>query len=113
MLRATIVAAATATSSGTINDRSRPVSSIINTTVEIGPCVVAARTAPAPSRANNPAGVPGHNQDHAWPSTPPSRAPTVSEGVNKPPGAPTPTQRIVIAGLSTSRAHNMIDGELE
>ena len=84
MVRATRVAVATAGTRGTMNDLSRPVSSIIKTTVEIGPCVVAARTAAAPSTANSPGGTPGQNQDQAWPSTAPSNAPTVSEGVNKP-----------------------------
>jgi hypothetical protein len=50
MVRATRVAVATASSNGTMKDRSRPVSSIISTTVEIGPCVVAARTAAAPQQ---------------------------------------------------------------
>jgi hypothetical protein len=47
MVLAMSVAVATLSSSGTINDRSRPVSSIIRTTAESGPCVVAARTAAA------------------------------------------------------------------
>jgi len=83
MVRATRVAVATASNSGTMNDRSRPVSSIIDTTVEIWPYAVAARTAAAPSTANNPGGTPGQNQDHACPSTAPSNAPAVREGVNK------------------------------
>jgi len=55
MVRATRVAVPTASNSGTINDLSRPVSSIISTTVEMGPCVVAAKTAAAPSTANSQA----------------------------------------------------------
>src|ERR1700722_13420375 len=103
MVRATSVAVATASNIGTMNDRSRPVSSIISTTVEIGPWVVAASTAAAPSTANSPGGTPGQNQDQAWPSTAPSNAPTVSEGVNNPPGAPLRTQSTVAAGFNTSR----------
>src|SRR5579872_3027171 len=103
MVRATSVAVATASNSGTINDRSRPVSSIISTTVEIGPCVVAARTAAAPSTANIPGGTPGQNQDQTCPSSAPKSAPTVKEGVNKPPGAPLRTHSTVAAGFSTNR----------
>src|ERR1017187_4156156 len=88
MVRATMVAVATASNNGKINDRSLPVSSIIRITVEMGPCVVAARTAAAPSTAKSPGGTPGQSQDQACPSTAPSDAPTVREGVNKPPGAP-------------------------
>lgn len=53
MVRATRVALATTSKSGTINDRSLPVNSIMRTTVEIGPCVLAARTAPHPARRIN------------------------------------------------------------
>src|SRR5665213_1762149 len=102
MVRATKVAVATASSIGRIKERSRPVSSIISTAVEMGPWVVAARTAAAPSKANNPGGTPGQNQDHACPSTAPSKAPTVSDGVNKPPGAPLLTHSMVAAGFSRS-----------
>src|ERR1700722_15782414 len=102
MVRATSVAVATASNIGTMNDRSRPVSSIISTTVEIGPCVVSASTAAAPSTANSPGGTPGQNQDQACPSTPPSNAPTVREGVNRPPGAPLRTESTVAVGFSTS-----------
>jgi hypothetical protein len=40
-----------------------------STTVEIGPCVVAASKEAAPSMANSPGGTPGQNQDEAtiWP----------------------------------------------
>src|SRR6202042_1427697 len=103
MVRATSVAVPTASNNGTIKDRSRPVSSIIRTTVEIGPCVVAARTAAAPSTANSPEGTPGQNQDQACPSTAPSNAPTVREGVNKPPGAPLRTHNTVAKVRSASR----------
>ena len=60
MVRATKVATATATSKGTMKARSRPVISIIRTAAEIGPCVVAASTAPAPTIAKSPGGAPGH-----------------------------------------------------
>ena len=93
---------ATANNSGKMNDRYRPVSSIISTTVEMGPWVVAARTAAAPTMANSPGGTPGQNQDQACPSTAPSNAPTVREGVNKPPGAPLRTHSTVAAGFSAS-----------
>lgn len=62
----------TAKSSGRTKDRSRPVSSIISTTADIGPCVVAANTAAAPTTANRPGGTPGQILDHASPRTPPS-----------------------------------------
>src|SRR5258708_27244869 len=103
MVRATKVAVATASNIGRMKERSRPVSSIISTTVEMGPCVVAARTAAAPSRANNPGGTPGQNQDQPCPSTAPSKAPTVKEGVNNPPGAPLLTHSTVAAGLNTHK----------
>src|ERR1700677_2752752 len=99
MVLATRVAAPTASSSGTIKDRSRPVSSIISTTVEIGPCVVAASTADAPRTAKRQGGTPGQNQDQAYPSKAPSNAPTVREGVNNPPGAPLRTQSTVAVGF--------------
>src|SRR5277367_446565 len=102
MVRATSVAVATASNRGTINDRSRPVSSIISTTVEMGPWVVAARTAAAPSTANKPGGTPGQNNDQTCPNIAPSNAPSVSEGVNNPPGAPQPTHSTVVAGFNTS-----------
>src|ERR1700691_2015970 len=102
MVRATSLAVPTANTSGTINDRSRPVSSIIRITVEIGPWVVAARTAAAPSTANSPGGTPGQNQDQACPSAAPSIAPTVRDGVNKAPGAPLRTHSTVATGLSAS-----------
>src|ERR1019366_473371 len=108
MVRATRVAVATASNNGTINERSRSVSSIISTTVEIGPWVVAASTAAAPSTANNPGGTPGQTQDQACAKTAPSNAPTVKEGVNRPPGAPQRTHNIVAAGLSASRISSKI-----
>ena len=89
-----------------MNDRSRPVISINNTTVEIGPCVVAASNAPAPSNANIPGGTPGQNADHTCPSNPPNNAPTVSDGVNNPPGAPHFTDITVATGRSTSNTSN-------
>jgi hypothetical protein len=73
MVRATRVAVATANSNGMINDRSRLVSSVMSTTVEIGPWVVAARTAAAPSTANNPG---GHTGPEPGPCMPPSAAPS-------------------------------------
>ncbi len=54
IVRETSVAVATARSSGTMKDRSRPVSSIMSTTAEMGPRVVAASTAAAPTTPNNP-----------------------------------------------------------
>ncbi len=75
MLRATKVAVATASSRGTMNDRSRPVSSIISTTAEIGPCVAAASTEAAPTIAYRPSGAPGHSHAQACPSNPPSSPP--------------------------------------
>src|ERR1035441_8184582 len=106
MVRATRVAVATTSNSGRMNDRSRPVSSIIRITVEMGPCVVAARTAAAPSTAKSPGGTPGQRQDQACPSTAPSDAPTVREGVNKPPGAPVRMHSTVAAGFSTSNINS-------
>src|ERR1022692_827933 len=106
MVRARSVAVATSSNTGRMNDRSRPVSSITSTTVEMGPWVVAARSAAAPSMANSPGGMPGQSQDQACPSTPPSNAPTVREGVNKPPGAPVRTQSTVAAGFSTSSTNS-------
>src|ERR1700722_7761545 len=108
IVRATSVAVPTASNNGTMNDRSRPVNSIIRTTVEIGPWVVAARTAAAPSTANSPGGTPGQNQHQTWPNTPPSKAPTVREGVKSPPGAPLRTQRTVARGLSASRTNSRL-----
>jgi hypothetical protein len=105
-VRATIVAVATTSNRGRINDRSRPVSSIINMTVEMGPCVVAARTAAAPSTAKSPGGTPGQNQDQACPKTAPSIAPTVRVGVNKPPGVPLRMHSMVASGFSTSSARS-------
>src|SRR6185312_16799741 len=98
MVRATSVALATASNNGTINDRSRPVSSINSTTVEMGPWVVAARTAAAPSTANRPGGTPGQNQDQACPRRAPSSAPTVNVEVNNPTGAPLRIQSTTAAG---------------
>src|SRR5665213_332151 len=91
---------------GTMKERSRPVSSIIRTIVEIGPCVDAAKTAPAPRRAKSPAGTPGQNHDHPYPRTPPSIAPAVREAVNSPPGAPQRTLPTVAAGFKTTSASN-------
>jgi len=89
---------ATANNSGTMNERSRPVSSIISTTAEIGPCVVAASTAAAPITANSPGGTPGQSHDQAYPSEAPSNAPNASDGVNNPPGAPLPRHKMVAVG---------------
>ena len=47
--------------SGKMKDLSLPVSSNIRTTAEIGPCVVADKTAQAPSNAKNPIGTPGQS----------------------------------------------------
>jgi hypothetical protein len=56
-VRATRVAVSTANSSGKMKDRSRPVSSIVNSTAEMGPWVVAANTAAARTTANKPGGT--------------------------------------------------------
>ena len=89
-----------------MNDRSLPVSSIMSTTAEIGPCVVAASTAPAPRTADSPGGIPDQRCEAACPSIPPSKAHSVSEGVNKPPGAPLRRQSTVAAGLRRSSSSN-------
>src|SRR5580658_9435368 len=80
IVRETKVAVITASSSGAMNDRSRPVSSIMSTTAEMGPCVVAASTAPALRTAGNPRGTPGQSRVPAKPSTAPSNAPRVKVG---------------------------------
>jgi hypothetical protein len=65
MVRDTRVAVATARISGTMKERTRPVSSsIISTTAEIGPCVVAASTAPADQRDLPDAGDRPRRQQH-------------------------------------------------
>src|ERR1700728_3622120 len=50
-----------------MKERSRPVSSITSTTEEIGPCVVAASTAPAPKTAERPNEVSGQNCEAKYP----------------------------------------------
>jgi len=45
-----------------MNYRSRAVSSILRTMVEIAPCVLAATTASAATTAKSPNGTTGHNQ---------------------------------------------------
>ncbi len=97
------VAIPTINNSGRMKDLSRPVNSIIKTTAEIGPWVVAANTAPAPRIANRPAGTPGHRKVQAWPKRAPSKAPAVNEGVNSPPGVPLRMHSTVAAGLSVSK----------
>ena len=65
MVRATRVAVATASSIGTSAARACLVSSIINTMLEIGACVVVATMAPAPSTAYNLGCTPSRNgRDH-------------------------------------------------
>lgn len=58
---------ATIKSSGRIKERSPLINSMIRATAEIGPCVVAPITAPAPSKANNPGGTPGQKDNQMNP----------------------------------------------
>jgi hypothetical protein len=64
IIRETGAAMTTANNTGTMKDRSRLVSSMISTTAEIGPHVVAARTAPAPTAAVSAGGQKGPNTAH-------------------------------------------------
>jgi len=62
------------------------------TTADIGPSVAAASMAPAPMTAQAPGSVPaaGATSVQSRPRPPPSSAPQVIVGVNRPPGAPAP-----------------------
>ena len=109
-MRATTVAVTTANSIGKMKERSRLVSSMTSTTEDMGPWVVAASNAAAPTIANIPSGTPGHTKDQAAPRAPPSSAPVASEGVNSPPGTPLPKHSIVAKGFSTNKVNSNSGG---
>ena len=94
-----------AVSIGRAKARAWPVSSIISTSDEIGPCVVAASIAPAPSSANRPISPPGMNPEpETRRALRRSSAPAASEGVNRPPGAPLAAEATVASGRSSKSA---------
>jgi hypothetical protein len=101
-----IVASITATSVGTIRASKLRVSSSTSTSPDSGPCMAAARNAPPPMIARPPSRGPPQIWVHTVPSTPASRTPTVSVGVNRPPGEPDPRQAAVASGLRTSSTHS-------
>lgn len=104
MCRATMVATMTATIIGGAIWKPLLVSSSTRTRPDSGACMPAPIMAAAPTIAYAPAGEPGQSMDHRTPSPPPSMAPVLITGVNRPPEPPLPSEISVTKGLSANSA---------
>jgi hypothetical protein len=82
------------------------VSSRTSASPDSGACIAAPIMAAAPIIAKAPDGEPGQARFQAMPRAPPSTAPVLRVGVNRPPDAPQPRHSAVSSGLSAPRVRN-------